>query len=54
MSTCRICGKKPVMADVGGYVPYYEISCSCGKSPVVGSYNEKEAINTWNILNKKG
>lgn len=50
---CKYCGKLPTVADVGGVNPYYRISCPCGKSPVVGSYNKKEAIDTWNILNER-
>jgi hypothetical protein len=53
VNNCKLCGKTPVIADVGGNNQYYEISCSCGESPVVGAHNEKEAITTWNILNKK-
>lgn len=54
MHKCVNCGKTPVIADVGGNNPYYEISCSCGKSPVVGAYNKEEVITVWNILNQKG
>lgn len=53
MYKCVNCGKTPVIADVGGNNPYYEISCTCKQSPVVGAHNEKEAITTWDILNKK-
>ena len=52
VNPCKKCKKSPTVADVGGVIPYYEISCPCGQSPVVGSYNEKEAIDTWNILNE--
>lgn len=52
MNPCKKCKSLPPVADVGGVNPYYEISCPCGQSPVVGSYNEKEAIDTWNILNE--
>jgi hypothetical protein len=42
----------PTKADVGGNVPYYEITCPCGKNAVVGSYDEEEAVHTWNIINE--
>lgn len=50
---CKKCKKAPVFADVGGNIPYYEMSCSCGESPVVGSHNMEEAITIWNILNRR-
>ena len=53
MNECKICGSFPLLADVGGVNPYYEISCTCKESPVVGSYSEEEAIITWNILNRR-
>ena len=53
MNRCKLCGKTPILADVGGVNPYYELSCPCGKSPVVGSYNAEETIHTWNILNER-
>ena len=53
MNNCKICGKSPTVADVGGNTPYYEISCSCGESPVVGAYNKEEAIIAWDILNRR-
>lgn len=53
MNNCKICGKSPTVADVGGNNPYYEISCPCGKSPVVGAHNKEEAIITWDILNRR-
>ena len=52
-SNCKHCGKSPTVADVGGYIPYYEISCPCGEGPVVGSHNMEEAITIWNILNRR-
>jgi phage FluMu protein Com len=53
MYKCRKCGKTLTVADVGGVNPYYEISCPCGESPVVGSHNKEEVITTWNILNER-
>lgn len=53
MKNCKSCGLMPTVADVGGNVPYYEISCRCENSVVVGSYNEREAITTWDILNER-
>lgn len=53
MNNCKLCGKSPTVADVGGNNPYYEISCPCGEGPVVGSYNKEEAITIWNILNRR-
>ena len=53
MRKCRYCKKYPLLADVGGNIPYYELYCPCGKSPVIGSYNKEEVINTWNILNER-
>lgn len=50
---CRKCKSAPLVADVGGNTPYYEISCPCKKSPVVGSHSKEEAIITWNILNRR-
>jgi hypothetical protein len=52
MNLCKKCKSSPTVADVGGVIPYYEISCLCGQSPVVGSYDEKEAMDVWNILNE--
>ena len=52
MNNCKLCGKSPTIADVGGNTPYYEISCTCKESPVVGSYSEEETITIWNILNE--
>ena len=53
MNECKECHSVPPVADVGGNIPYYEISCPCGKGPVVGSYNKEEAITIWNILNRR-
>ena len=53
MNNCKICGKSPTVADVGGNTPYYEISCRCKESPVVGAHSKEEAIITWNILNRR-
>lgn len=50
---CGKCKSAPLVADVGGVNPYYEISCPCGKGPVVGSPNKEEAITIWNILNRR-
>jgi hypothetical protein len=52
MNVCKKCKSLPPVADVGGVIPYCEISCPCGESPVVGSYDEKEAMDTWDILNE--
>lgn len=54
MNKCKHCGTVPVVSDVGGCNPYYEIYCPCGKNPVIGSHNKDEAINTWNDLNIGG
>jgi hypothetical protein len=51
MNSCNICGSAPLLADVGGVIPYYEISCPCGQSAVVGAHSKEEAIITWNIIN---
>lgn len=50
---CGKCKSSPLLADVGGVNPYYEISCTCKEGPVVGSYSKEEAIITWNILNRR-
>ena len=49
---CKSCKHIPSPADVGGNVPYYEISCGCENGVVVGAYDLDEAITCWNILNK--
>lgn len=53
MNNCKLCGESPTIADVGGYNPYYEITCPCGQNAVVGAYNKEEAICTWDILNRR-
>ena len=50
---CKFCGEIPVLADVGGNNPYYEISCKCKNGMVVGSYDRAETITCWNILNRR-
>lgn len=49
---CRFCGYVPVVSDVGGNNPYYEIGCKCKDGLVVGSPDRAETITTWNIYNR--
>jgi hypothetical protein len=53
INPCKKCKTAPLLADVGGNIPYYEMSCPCGEGPVVGSHNIEELIITWNILNRR-
>jgi hypothetical protein len=53
MRKCRYCKKYPLLADVGGNTPYYEIGCNCKDGVVVGSPDRAETIATWNILNER-
>lgn len=42
---CKICGKNPSIADVGGNNPFYEISCC---DIWVSSRDRERAIEKWN------
>ena len=53
MNPCKHCGTVPVLSDVGGNNPYYEIGCKCEKGMVVGSHDRAEAIICWDILNER-
>lgn len=48
---CKICGKTPSIADVGGNNPYYEITC-CDQT--VGSHDRESAEGGWNMMQKGG
>lgn len=52
INPCKYCKVVPVLSDVGGNNPYYEIGCKCEKGMVVGSHDRAETITCWNILNK--
>lgn len=41
---CKHCGIVPVLSDVGGNHPYYEIGCKCKNGMVIGPYDKAEAI----------
>ena len=51
INPCKYCGHTPLLSDVGGNSPYYEISCKCEKGVVVGSPDNNETVACWNILN---
>ena len=51
---CKHCGVVPVVSDVGGNNPYYEIGCKCENGVVVGSKIKSEAITCWNLFNDEG
>lgn len=53
INPCKHCGVVPVLSDVGGNNPYYEIGCKCENGMVVGSKIKAEAITNWNILNER-
>lgn len=50
---CKHCGVVPVVSDVGGNNPFYEIYCNCENGMVVGSKIKAEAITHWNIFNDR-
>lgn len=54
LNPCKYCKITPIVSDVGGNTPYYEIGCKCKNGMVVGSYNRTETITCWNILNERG
>ena len=47
----KYCGTVPVVSDVGGNNPYYEIGCKCENGIVVGSQTKAEVITCWNLFN---
>ena len=51
ITPCKHCGNVPVISDVGGNNPYYEISCKCEKGLIADSSNREETINCRNIIN---
>ena len=53
LNPCKFCGEVPVLSDVGGNNPYYEIGCKCEEGLVVGSFNRADTIACWNIYNKR-
>ena len=53
INPCKFCKVVPVLSDVGGNNPDYEIGCKCEKGMVVGSYDRAETITCWNILNER-
>ncbi len=48
---CQFCGRVPLIIDVGGNNPHYEISCTCDKGIVVNAETKRGAISIWNIFN---
>ena len=50
---CKYCNRIPLVMDVGGNNPYYEIYCKCSENEIVGSDNRYKAINTWNMMQRK-
>ena len=50
---CKYCKRTPLVTDVGGYSPYYEIYCKCGRNEVIGSGNKVRAYITWNMMQRK-
>jgi hypothetical protein len=51
LKPCKYCGYVPIVSDVGGNNPYFEIGCKCKDGLVVGSPDRAETITTWNIYN---
>ena len=54
INPCKHCGVVPVVSDVGGNNPYYEIGCTCENGVVVGSKIKSEGITCWNLFNDAG
>ena len=52
LKPCKFCGNVPIVSDVGGNNPYYEVGCGCHKGVVIGSKNLKDVIDCWNIYNE--
>lgn len=53
IAPCKYCRVVPVVSDVGGNKPYYEIGCNCKNGMVIGSYDKEEVCTCWNILNER-
>lgn len=54
IKTCKYCNEKPLVVDVGGNNPHYEIVCSnanCKNGLTVSNGDLKKAVNDWNIEN---
>ena len=48
---CKYCNRIPLVMDVGGYSPYYEIYCRCGA--IISSDDRYKAIEMWNLMHRK-
>lgn len=51
MEKCKKCGKTPSIADVGGYIPCYEITC-CDMA--IYSSDRESAECGWDKMQKGG
>jgi hypothetical protein len=52
MNNCKICRNEPVAADVGGYIPCYEICCLKCLRAAYGR-TMAEATMMWDSINEE-